>query len=120
MPCQGREGSQYEGLPEGDTGDRQAAHIIRLDTASDEGGMSREYSGGTPWLRDRLGSHAFLHSAAKKSPRYMVSRGLSSDKHGKGGGGFRGTGYDRYVACASHCHWQCPLLASTPGVYSTT
>jgi hypothetical protein len=27
--------------------------------------MGREYSGGAPWLRDRLGSHAFLHSAAK-------------------------------------------------------
>jgi hypothetical protein len=65
MPRQGREGSQYEVLPEGDTGDRQAALIIRLDTASDEGGMGREYSGGIPWLRDRLGSHAFLHSAAK-------------------------------------------------------
>jgi hypothetical protein len=65
MPRQGREGSQYEGLPEGDTGDRQASLIIRLDTAFDEGGMGREYSGGTPWLRYRLGSHAFLHSAAK-------------------------------------------------------
>jgi hypothetical protein len=41
MSRQGREGSQYEGLPEGDTGDRQAALIIRLDTASDEGGMGR-------------------------------------------------------------------------------
>jgi hypothetical protein len=48
------------------TGDRQAALIIRLATASDGGGMGREYSGGTPWLRDRLVSHAFLHSAAKK------------------------------------------------------
>jgi hypothetical protein len=67
MPRQGREGSQYQGLPEGDTSDRQAALIIRLDTASDEGGMGREYSGETPWLRDRLGSHAFLHSAAKNS-----------------------------------------------------
>jgi hypothetical protein len=65
MPRQGREGSQYEGLPEGDTSDRQAALIIRLDTASDEGGMGRKYSGGIPWLRDRLGSHAFLHSAAE-------------------------------------------------------
>jgi hypothetical protein len=64
---QDREGSQYEGLPEGDTGDRQAALIIKLDAASDEGGMGRYYSGGTPWLRDRLGSHAFLHSAAKNS-----------------------------------------------------
>jgi hypothetical protein len=44
MSRQGREGSQYEGLPEGDTGDRQASLIIRLDTASDEGGMGREYS----------------------------------------------------------------------------
>jgi hypothetical protein len=113
MPRQGWKGSQYEGLPESDTGDRQASLIIRLDTASDEGGMGREYSGGTPWLRDRLGSHAFLH-------RYMVSRGLFSGKHGKGGGGFRGTGYDRSVMCASHCRWQCPLLNSTPGVYSTT
>jgi hypothetical protein len=67
MPHQGWEGSQYEGLPEGDTGDRQAALINRLETASDEGGMGREYSGGTPWLRDRLGSHAFLYSAAKNS-----------------------------------------------------
>jgi hypothetical protein len=41
MPRQGWEGSQYEGLPEGDTGDRQASLIIRLDTASDEGGMGR-------------------------------------------------------------------------------
>jgi hypothetical protein len=65
MSGQGREGSQYERLPEGDTGDRQAALIIRLDTASDEVGMGREYSGRTPWLRDRLGSHAFLHSASK-------------------------------------------------------
>jgi hypothetical protein len=65
MPRQGQEDSQYEGLPEGDTGDRQAALIIMLDTASDEGGMGREYSDVTPWLRDRLGSHAFLHSAAK-------------------------------------------------------
>jgi hypothetical protein len=65
MSRQGREGSQYEGLPEGDTSDQQAALIIRLDTASDEEGMGREYSGGTPWLRDRLGSRAFLHSAAK-------------------------------------------------------
>jgi hypothetical protein len=48
MSCQGREGSQYEGLPEGNTSDRQAVLIIRLDTASDEGGMGREYSGGTP------------------------------------------------------------------------
>jgi hypothetical protein len=64
MPRQGREGSQYEGLPEGDTGDRQAALIIRLDTASDQGGMGREYTGVTPWLRYRLGLHAFLHSAA--------------------------------------------------------
>jgi hypothetical protein len=37
MSRQGRERSQYEELPEGDTGDRQAALIIRLDTASDEG-----------------------------------------------------------------------------------
>jgi hypothetical protein len=65
MPRQGREGSQYEGLPEGETGDRQAALIIRLDTASDEEGSGREYSGGTPWLRYRLGPHAFLHRAAK-------------------------------------------------------
>jgi hypothetical protein len=54
MPRQCREGSQYEGLPETDTGDRQAALIIRLDMASDERVMGREYSGGTPWLRDRL------------------------------------------------------------------
>jgi hypothetical protein len=33
----------------------------------------------------------------------MVSRGLSSGKHGKGSGGFQGTGYDRSVVCASHC-----------------
>jgi hypothetical protein len=65
MPHQGWEGSQYERLPEGDTGDRQDALIIWLDTASDEEGMGREYSGGTSWLRDRLRSHAFLHSAAK-------------------------------------------------------
>jgi hypothetical protein len=47
------------------TGDRQASFITRLDMASDEGGMGREYSGGTPWLRDRLGSHASLHCTAK-------------------------------------------------------
>jgi hypothetical protein len=37
MPRQG----QYGGLPEGDTNDRQAALIIRLDTAYDEGVMGR-------------------------------------------------------------------------------
>jgi hypothetical protein len=67
MPRQGREGSQYEGLPEGVTGDRQAASIIRLDTASDEGEVGREYTNGTPWLRYRPGSHALLHSAANSS-----------------------------------------------------
>jgi hypothetical protein len=41
--------------------------FIRLDTASDEGGMGREYLGGTPWMRDRLGSQEFLHSAANNS-----------------------------------------------------
>jgi hypothetical protein len=60
MPHQDREGSQHEGLPEGDTCDRQAALINRLDTASDEGGMGRKYSGVTPWLRYRLGSHALV------------------------------------------------------------
>jgi hypothetical protein len=45
IPHQGREGSLYEGLSEGDTGDRQDALIIRLDTASEEEGMSREYPG---------------------------------------------------------------------------
>jgi hypothetical protein len=39
MPRQDRECGQYEGLPEGATGDRQAALIIRHDTASDEGRM---------------------------------------------------------------------------------
>jgi hypothetical protein len=34
--------------------------------------------------------------------------------------GFRGTGYDRSVVCASHCRWQFPFLASTPGAYLTT
>jgi hypothetical protein len=53
MPRQGWEGSQYKGLPEGDTGDRQAALIIRLDMTSDKGGMGRECPHGTPWLRDR-------------------------------------------------------------------
>jgi hypothetical protein len=67
IPCQVREGNQYERLPKGDTGDRQAALISGLEIASDEGRMGREYSGGTPWLRDRLGSHEFLHSAAKTS-----------------------------------------------------
>jgi hypothetical protein len=52
-------------LLEGDTDDRQAALIIRLDTASNEGGMGRVYPDVTPWLRDRLGSHVFLRSAAK-------------------------------------------------------
>jgi hypothetical protein len=37
MPRQGREGIQFEGLPEEDTGDRQAALINRLDTTFDEG-----------------------------------------------------------------------------------
>jgi hypothetical protein len=67
MLRQGLRGSQFEGLPEGDAGDRQAALIIRFYTEYDEGGLSREYPGGTPWLRDRLGSHAFLPSAAKNS-----------------------------------------------------
>jgi hypothetical protein len=49
-PRQGRKCSQHEGLTEGDKGDRQAALIIRLDTASGEWGMGREYSGGTFWL----------------------------------------------------------------------
>jgi hypothetical protein len=48
MPRQCREGSQSEGMPEGDNGDRQAALIIRLDTAFDEGGMGREYPGRAP------------------------------------------------------------------------
>jgi hypothetical protein len=78
-------------LPKGDTGDQQDSLIIRLDTASDEGGMGR-----------------------------ILSRGIFSGKHGKGGGGFRRTGYNCSVMCASHCRWQCPLLASTPGVSSTT
>jgi hypothetical protein len=65
MPRQGREGSQYEVLPEVDTGDRQASLIIRLEMAFYERAMGREYSGGTPWLRYRLGSLAFLYSAAK-------------------------------------------------------
>jgi hypothetical protein len=47
LPRQGREGSQYEGLPEGETGDRQTALINRLDMASDEREMVREYSGRT-------------------------------------------------------------------------
>jgi hypothetical protein len=64
---QGQERSQYGRLPEGDTGDRQACLIIRLKTASNEGEIGRKYSGGTPWLRDRLGSHVFLHIAAKNS-----------------------------------------------------
>jgi hypothetical protein len=73
---QGREGSQYEGLPEGDTGDRQASLIIRIDAASDEEGMGREYSGVTPWLRDRLGSHKVLHSAAKIAKVYGIARAI--------------------------------------------
>jgi hypothetical protein len=77
MSRQDGAGSQYEGLPEGDTGDRHAALIIWLDTASDEGEMGREYSGGTPWLRDRLGSHAFLHSAAKNSQGTWYRAGYS-------------------------------------------
>jgi hypothetical protein len=76
MPCQGREGSQYEGLPDGDICYRQAALIIRLDTASDEGGMGPEYSSGTLWLHDRLGSHAFLHSAAKNSQAHGIARAI--------------------------------------------
>jgi hypothetical protein len=59
------EGNQYEGLPEGGTGDRQVSLIIRLEKKSDEAGMGRKYPGGAPWLRGRLGSRAFLHSAAK-------------------------------------------------------
>jgi hypothetical protein len=50
--------------------------IIRLDTASDEEGMGREYSSVTPWLRDRLGSHAFLHSAAKKAKVHGIARNI--------------------------------------------
>jgi hypothetical protein len=67
MPRQGRKGSQYGGFPEGDKGNLTAALITRLDTASDEVGMSPEYPNGTSWLRDRLGSHTFLHSALKNS-----------------------------------------------------
>jgi hypothetical protein len=44
MPRQGREDIQYEGLPEGDTGDRKATLIISLDTAADDGGMGRGIS----------------------------------------------------------------------------
>jgi hypothetical protein len=90
MPCQGREGSQYEGLPEGDTGDRQAALIIRLDTASDEGGMGREYSGRTPWLRDRLESHAFLQSAAKHSQGTWYRAGYPAAGSARAAVGFEG------------------------------
>jgi hypothetical protein len=41
MPRQGQDDSQYEVLPEGDTSDRQAALIISLDIASDEGELVR-------------------------------------------------------------------------------
>jgi hypothetical protein len=90
MSRQGREGSQYQGLPEGDTGDRQDALIIRLDTASDEGGMGREYSGGTSWLRDRLGSHAFLHSAAKYSQGTWYRAGYPPSSTARAAVGFEG------------------------------
>jgi hypothetical protein len=45
MPRQGREDIQYEGLPEGDTGDRKATLIISLDTAADDG----EWVGVSVW-----------------------------------------------------------------------
>jgi hypothetical protein len=90
MSRQGREGSQYEGLPEGDTSDRQAALIIRLDTASDEEEMGREYSCVTPWLRDRLGSHAFLHSAAKNSPGTWYRAGYPPESTARAAMGFEG------------------------------
>jgi hypothetical protein len=84
MPRQGREGSQYEGLPEGDTGDRQAALIMRLDTASDDEEMGREYSGGTFWLRDRLGSHAFLIAPRKISKVHGIARTIiRQDRQGR-------------------------------------
>jgi hypothetical protein len=90
MLRQGWKGSQDEGLPESDTGDRQAALIIRLDTASDEGGMGREYSGRTPWLRYRLGSHAFLHTAAKNSQGTWCRAGYPPASTARGEVGFVG------------------------------
>jgi hypothetical protein len=90
MRRQGQEGTQYEGLPEDDTDDRQAALIIRLDTASDEGGMGREYSGRTPWLRDRLGSHAFLHSAAKNTQGTGYRAGYPPASTARAAAGFEG------------------------------
>jgi hypothetical protein len=90
MPRQGREGSPYEGLPEGETGDRQAAIFIRLDTASDEGGMGREYSGGTPWLRYRLGLHEFLHSAAKNSQGTLYHADYPAASTARAAVGFEG------------------------------
>jgi hypothetical protein len=90
MPRQSREGSQSEGLPEGYTSDRQAALIIRLDTASDEGGMGREDSGGTPWLRDRLGSHAFLHSPAKDCQGTWYRAGYPPASTARAAVGFEG------------------------------
>jgi hypothetical protein len=90
MPCQGREGSQHEGLPGGGTGDRQATFNIRYDTASDEGGMGRDYSGGTPWLRDRLRSHAFLHSAAKNSQGTWYREGYPPARTARAAVGFDG------------------------------
>jgi Reverse transcriptase (RNA-dependent DNA polymerase) len=41
--------------------------LTRHSTKGGWVGMGWEYSSGTPWQRDRLGSHAYLHSAAKCS-----------------------------------------------------
>jgi hypothetical protein len=98
MPRQGREGSQYEGLPEGNTGDRQAALIIRLDAASDEGGTGREYLGGTSWLRYRLGSHALPHSAAKNSQATWYRASYPAE-----GSAREAVGFERQVTIVLWC-----------------
>jgi hypothetical protein len=61
-----------------------------------------------------------FHIAPRKLTKVIVSREPSSCKHGKGGGGFRETGYDLSVVCASQYRCKRPLISSTPEVYSTT
>jgi hypothetical protein len=77
-----REVSQYEILPKSSTGDRQAALIIRLDTASD--GEEWFGSARVEYISDRHGSgvprwnilvigtdRAHFYIASCKMPRYL-------------------------------------------------
>jgi hypothetical protein len=44
-----------------------------------------------------------FYMVPRKIAKILVSREISSGNHGKGGGGLRGTGYDRSVMNAFHC-----------------